>query len=97
MPQRPPTNPETTAILHEAFPPMKPTTRIEVIDETGRAFSRKREGGFEWHISEQDDGATLKIFVTPRYPFEKDVPVLKAQRAGLRKFVDAYLAKFLRA
>src|SRR5688572_13584436 len=47
----------------------KEITRFEVIDETGRVYVRdpRASGGqFEIELSYQDDGRTLKVFVTPR-------------------------------
>lgn len=40
-------------------------TRFEVVDETGRVYVRK---GVKVHLSYQDGGTTLKIFVQPRKP-----------------------------
>jgi len=37
-------------------------TRFEVIDENGRTYSRLQ---VEVELSYQDDGRTLKVFVTP--------------------------------
>ncbi len=45
-------------------------TRIEVIDETGRAYVRddvlSGGPGVEVELSYQDGGKTLKVFVKPR-------------------------------
>lgn len=45
-------------------------TRFEVIDETGRAYVRSDVllggGGIKVELSCQDDGKTLKVFVTRR-------------------------------
>jgi hypothetical protein len=50
--------------------PQKLVTRLEVIDETGRAYVRDGSltggPGVNVALSYQDDGRTLKIFVTPR-------------------------------
>jgi len=42
--------------------------RIEVIDETGRVYVKGAIYGAPVHIhlSYQDDGRTLKVFVTPK-------------------------------
>ena len=43
--------------------PQDKVTRFEVIDETGRTYTK-----WDVHIelSYQDDGKTLKVFVTPK-------------------------------
>ena len=42
--------------------------RIEVIDETGRVYVKGAIYGtpVDIHLSYQDDGRTLKVFVTPK-------------------------------
>lgn len=38
-------------------------TRIEIIDESGRVYTT---GSFKTEVSMQDDGKTIKIFITVR-------------------------------
>jgi hypothetical protein len=60
------------ATLRRALGATPVVTRIEVIDETGRVYVRDpRTGGpISVELSYQDEGRTLKIFVSPR-PQEK--------------------------
>lgn len=46
--------------------PLSRVTRIEVIDQNGRAYSQWGVQTVE--LSYQDDGRTLKVFVTPALP-----------------------------
>lgn len=50
---------------------VKKITRFEVIDETGRVYTRNTAGtqpGVQVELSLQDDGRTLKVFVSARKP-----------------------------
>lgn len=47
----------------QILPDPRNFTRLEVVDENGRAYSR-RDCGIS--LSVQDDGRTFKIFVKPR-------------------------------
>jgi hypothetical protein len=48
-------------------------TRIELIDETGRVYIRdpRAHGPISVELSYQDEGRTLKIFVSPRQEEKK--------------------------
>jgi hypothetical protein len=50
-------------------------TRIEVINEIGRVYVRdhRRGGPIQVELSYQDNGRTLKVFVTPRESERKEV------------------------
>jgi len=56
-------------------------TRVVVVDETGRVYDRTGVG-VEVHI--QDDGLTLKVFVTPMPEEQAKV----ARLAQLQNFVE---------
>lgn len=51
--------------------PMKDVTRVEVIDENGRAFTRWGvSGGVD--VDLQDGGRTLKIFLSPQWRLDRN-------------------------
>lgn len=58
-------------------------TRLEVIDETGRVLTRRP---CKVALSYQDDGRTLKVFVSGGRPYISESPYdLSVGRKGFRK------------
>jgi hypothetical protein len=53
---------ETVLILLTTAKMMK-VTRVEVIDETGRSYTKSNTQGY---LTFQDGGKTLKVFLSPR-------------------------------
>ena len=51
--------------------PFKDVNRVEVIDQTGRAFTRYGvSGGVD--VDLQDGGRTLKIFLSPQWRLDRN-------------------------